>query len=275
MRPSSTSARRTCPTSPTSTSPRWSAGIDVLLFRPDAELRRLARLAIENGVDGAFAEGRTPRRSRPSSPRATPGEPGWPSSRRSRTRGSTWPPATASTTTTAAGSTIRASPTPRSIGHINASAGRRADRAPHRGDRARARPPRRGVRRAARPRRAAALQRPARPVADGLPLRRGAQVLLRLLVPHPLVEQGARVRRAAGRRTASSRTRRTSSSSGATRWRSALDELVLSWATGGQPLGPQALAADRGAAQGAAREARANGRRRRRSAWRPRRSPTR
>ncbi len=37
------------------------AGIDVLLFRPDAELRRLARLAIETGVDDAFVQGRTPR----------------------------------------------------------------------------------------------------------------------------------------------------------------------------------------------------------------------
>jgi pyruvate,water dikinase len=36
------------------------AGIDVLLFRPDAELRRLARLAIESGVDNAFVQGRTP-----------------------------------------------------------------------------------------------------------------------------------------------------------------------------------------------------------------------
>jgi len=36
------------------------AGIDVLLFRPDAELRRLARLAIETGVDLAFVQGRTP-----------------------------------------------------------------------------------------------------------------------------------------------------------------------------------------------------------------------
>jgi pyruvate,water dikinase len=36
------------------------AGIDVLLFRPDAELRRLAALALESGVDGAFTEGRTP-----------------------------------------------------------------------------------------------------------------------------------------------------------------------------------------------------------------------
>ena len=36
------------------------AGIDVLLFRPDAELRRLAHLAIDSGVDGAFVEGQTP-----------------------------------------------------------------------------------------------------------------------------------------------------------------------------------------------------------------------
>ena len=36
------------------------AGLDVLLFRPDAELRRLARLAIETGVDAAFVEGRSP-----------------------------------------------------------------------------------------------------------------------------------------------------------------------------------------------------------------------
>jgi pyruvate,water dikinase len=36
------------------------AGLDVLLFRPDAELRRLARLAIESGVDSAFVQGRLP-----------------------------------------------------------------------------------------------------------------------------------------------------------------------------------------------------------------------
>jgi pyruvate,water dikinase len=36
------------------------AGIDVLLFRPDAELRRLAHLALDTGVDDAFVEGRTP-----------------------------------------------------------------------------------------------------------------------------------------------------------------------------------------------------------------------
>jgi pyruvate, water dikinase len=36
------------------------AGIDVLLFKPSAELRRLAGLAISSGVDGAFVEGRSP-----------------------------------------------------------------------------------------------------------------------------------------------------------------------------------------------------------------------
>ena len=36
------------------------AGIDVLLFKPSAELRKLAKLAIDSGVDGAFVEGRTP-----------------------------------------------------------------------------------------------------------------------------------------------------------------------------------------------------------------------
>jgi pyruvate,water dikinase len=36
------------------------AGIDVLLFRPEAELRRLARLAIDTGIDSAFQQGRTP-----------------------------------------------------------------------------------------------------------------------------------------------------------------------------------------------------------------------
>src|SRR3954454_3358920 len=36
------------------------AGIDVILFRADAELRRLARLALETGVDGAFQQDRTP-----------------------------------------------------------------------------------------------------------------------------------------------------------------------------------------------------------------------
>jgi pyruvate,water dikinase len=36
------------------------AGIDVLLFKPDAELRRLARLALDSGLAPVFGNGRTP-----------------------------------------------------------------------------------------------------------------------------------------------------------------------------------------------------------------------
>jgi len=36
------------------------AGIDVIMYRPDDELKRLARLAVEAGLDGEFAEGRDP-----------------------------------------------------------------------------------------------------------------------------------------------------------------------------------------------------------------------
>ena len=66
------------------------AGIDVLLFRPDAELRRLARLALDTGLAPVFSNGRSPAeidaelahdRRRASA--------GWRSSRASRTRGST------------------------------------------------------------------------------------------------------------------------------------------------------------------------------------------
>ena len=39
---------------------RMVAGIDAEIFRPDEELRRLARRAVELGVEGQFQEGRTP-----------------------------------------------------------------------------------------------------------------------------------------------------------------------------------------------------------------------
>ena len=74
--------------------------------------------------------------------------------------------------------------------------GRRGGRAPDRGARTRARPARGGVRRAARRGDAEGVPGAARALAHRLPLRRGAQVLLRLLVPDAVVEQGARVRRA-------------------------------------------------------------------------------
>jgi pyruvate,water dikinase len=39
---------------------RMVAGIEVIMYRPDDELRRLARLAVECGVDDEFTEGRAP-----------------------------------------------------------------------------------------------------------------------------------------------------------------------------------------------------------------------
>jgi len=39
---------------------RMVAGIEVIMYRPDDELRRLARLAVECGVDNEFTEGRAP-----------------------------------------------------------------------------------------------------------------------------------------------------------------------------------------------------------------------
>ena len=90
------------------------AGLDVLLFKPDAELRRLARLAIDTGVDGGVRRGALAAGDRRGArARATPAAPGSRSSRASRIRGSTWRRATASTTRTARGSTTRRSRTPR------------------------------------------------------------------------------------------------------------------------------------------------------------------
>ena len=142
------------------------------------------------------------------------------------------------------------------IGHISALRDGRARRAPDRGARARARPARRGVRGAAARRAARGVRRAARPVADGVPVRRGAQVLLRLLVPHPLVEQDPRVRRAA-RRARLPRGRRGRLPALAPRGRCRRSRSsCLHWATGGAAARADALAADRRAAQGAAGQAR-------------------
>ena len=65
---------------------RMVAGIDAEIFRPDEELRRLARRAVELGVDAQFQEGRTSTddHGRRSSARATAGSRGsrsWQTSR--------------------------------------------------------------------------------------------------------------------------------------------------------------------------------------------------
>lgn len=85
---------------------RMVSGIDVLMFRPDEELKRLARLAVELGVDGVFADGRSPRQVLDAMAQAgNAAAAGWRSWRSRGTPGSTCPPATASTITTAVGTT--------------------------------------------------------------------------------------------------------------------------------------------------------------------------
>ena len=216
------------------------AGIDVLLFRPDAELRRLARLAIETGVDGAFVQGRSPARDRRRARRGAKPGTRW-LAELEKVKDPWFNMATGDGLYHYYRSWLDDPSIPYAalIGHVAAlRAGEQIER-PTEEIRARARPPRRRVRRAARrggPR--ADLQRPARAVAHRLPLRRGAQVLLRLLVLDPLVEQDPRVRSVA-RRARLPLDGEDVFQLSRYEVASALDELVLSWATGGEPLGPQ------------------------------------
>jgi len=52
--------KKAFPEIPDQTVARMVAGIDVLMFRPDDELKKLARLAVELGLDGNFVEGAPP-----------------------------------------------------------------------------------------------------------------------------------------------------------------------------------------------------------------------
>ena len=87
------------------TAARMVAGIDVIMYRPDDELRGLARLAVEAGVDDLFTEGCSPSLvlAALGCPRGGRQAVAVRPSRRHASRGSTCPPATVSTITTAAG----------------------------------------------------------------------------------------------------------------------------------------------------------------------------
>ena len=252
------------------------AGIDVLLFRADAELRRLARLAIETGVDGAFVEGRTPAEIDAELAGTDAGR-----ALARRARGDQGP-------VVQHGHRRRPVPLLRQLARRPEHPVRVADRARRRRS-TRGRDVERPTEELERERdrlaeeygalldeeARGAVPGAARAVAHGLPVRRGAQVLLRLLVPVALLQQGPRVRRAARARTASSRTARTSSSCRATRPPRRSRSCALTWSTGGPPLGPQPLAADRRPPPRAARAAWPSGPRRPRSARCRRRSTTR
>ncbi len=154
------------------------AGIDVLLFRPDAELRRLAGVAIEKGVDGAFVEGRTPQEIEAELSQSDAGR-DW-LAELEKIKDPWFNMATGDGLTHYYRSWLDDPSIPYAsiIGHINAQhAGAPAVRPTDEIER-QARPPDAGVRRTAARGDPRPLERPPEPVADGVPLRRGAQVLL-------------------------------------------------------------------------------------------------
>ena len=200
---------------------------------------------------GPHARTRSTRRSA----RATRAAAGSRSSRRSRTPGSTWGPATGSTTTTAAGTTTRRSRTRRSwatwrrckdgkdIERPTEELAKERDRLAEEYGAL--------LDEEARP----ALPGAARALAHGLPVRGGAQVLLRLLVPVALLQQGARVRRAA-REARLPRGGRGHLPALAPRGDGGARGAVAHVVHRRPGARPAPLAADRGAPQGAARAAR-------------------
>ena len=154
------------------------AGIDVLLFRPDAELRRLAGVAISKGVDGVFAEGRTHQEIEAELSGTDAGRE-W-LAELEKVKDPWFNMATGDGLTHYYRSWLDDASIPYAsiIGHIAAQrAGAPAER-PTEEIAARARPPDRGVRRPPARGDPRAVERPAEPLAHGVPLRRGAQVLL-------------------------------------------------------------------------------------------------
>ena len=227
------------------------AGIDVLLFRPDAELKRLARLAIDTGIDSAFVQGRSQQEIDDELAQ---------SDAEGMARGAEkvkdpwFNMATGDGLYHYYGSWLDDPSIPYAslIGYVSAlTNGDEIERPTEELAERRTDSPSTAhcsTRRRARRRRAA------RALAHGLPVRRGAQVPLRLLVPHALVEQGARVR-ASSPSTGTWRTRRTSSSSPAPR-SSRPSTARPRVGDGRRAARPEALAADRRASQGDARAAR-------------------
>ena len=175
------------------------AGVDVDLFQPDEELRRLARLAIETEVAGAFQEGRSPDEIDAELGKTDAGK-SW-LEELEKIKDPWFNMGTGDGLYHYFGSWNDDPSIPYAV----------ADRA-HRGA-----PGRRGIDRpteeivserdriaseyagAAQRGGPADVRGAARPLAQGLPLRRGAQVLLRLLVPVAVLQQDPRVRRRAGR----------------------------------------------------------------------------
>ena len=176
------------------------AGYDTTMFRPDDELKALAAAALELGVDGSFADGRTPAEVLAELER----ERGGPRLDRR--------PRVAQAPVVLHVDRRRLLPPPPRLGRrpaapvhrdhrLHRADPRRHEPRPPEGAAARrARPHRDGVRAAARDARGAAgVRRDARPLPPRLPARRGAQVLHRALGHLAVLQQDARDRRRDGR----------------------------------------------------------------------------
>ena len=125
-------------------------GIDVVLFRPDEELRKLARLAVEFGRGRRSGLGRGERRQAPAVLAAVAAAPGGrasgsPPGRRRRIRGSTSPRATACTRSDRVWRDHLGDPAGVHPRLRRPAAGRGGDRAPDRADPRRARPDHRRI----------------------------------------------------------------------------------------------------------------------------------
>ena len=213
------------------------AGIDVVLFRADTELRRLARAAIETGVDGAFVEGRTPAEIDAELATSEAGR-RW-LDELEQIKDPWFNMGTGDGLYHYYGSWHDDPSIPYAslIGHIEAlKAGKEIERPTEElaNERDRLAEEYGAL---LDEESAAGVPGAAGPLAHGLPVRRGAQVLLRLLVPVALLQQGARVRCAAREHGFIDEGEDIFNLSRHEAMQ-ALEELSLTWSTGGPPLGP-------------------------------------
>ena len=232
------------------------AGIDVILFKPSAELLRLAKLAIETEVDGAFVEGRTPAEIDAELGESEAGR-AW-LEELERTKDPWFNMATGDGLYHYYRSWYDDPSIPYAsiVGYVRALARTAMSRNGPTEEVERERDRLADEYGALLDEDAAHdVQRAARPLAHGLPVRRGAQVLLRLLVPHALVEQAARVRGAA-RAPRLPRGRRGRLQPRPPRGGDGARRAAAHVGDGRRAARACALAADRHAAQGAARAAR-------------------
>ena len=228
------------PDIPDQTIAKMVGGIDILLFRPDDEVKGARAARARAGYRGRGPDApRTRRRSPTGSPQCAAAKNGSPRRGGRRSRGSGSRPAPATATTTARGSTIL--PSLRRASAATSRSFRRARRSTVRwpGQQPSASgssPSTRPACRSGRDREA--FEQVLELARNRVSVRREPQLLRRALAPLDLLEQGARARRDARRRTASWTTPRTSSSCTATRSTTRSSTCCTAWATAGRGAAP-------------------------------------